>query len=82
LVGERATHAQFWVESTVHRANMDNVDRAQSSGWDRTQDNWYDSSGDYESPKWSEFSNESGSLRLDIREANGGALVDFVFTPR
>lgn len=78
---EGATHARFWVDTRVHDANMDNVDRCQGSGWNRTGDNWYDTTGDFDTPKWSEFSGPGGALRLDVREDGGGAMVDLVFTP-
>jgi hypothetical protein len=80
--GSAATQASYWIDDTVHNSNMDIVDRAQSSGWDRTGDNWYDTTGDFNTPKWSEFSNESGALRVDVHEVNGGALVELAYTPR
>lgn len=80
--GEASTHVRFWRDETVHRANMDAVGGAQDHGWDRTSDNWYDSTGDFNTPKWSEFANDSGTLRIDVEESGGGAIVDAVFTPR
>jgi len=92
---EAKTHARFWVKKqTVHEANMDSVDRAQDHGWARTGDNWYSSHGDFNTPKWSEFRREKPSdletaegrgrarLRVDVKESNGGALVDVVYSPR
>src|SRR4051812_25739511 len=92
---EAKTHAQFWVKkTTVHEANLDSVDRAQDHGWARTGDNWYSSHGDFNTPKWSEFLREKASdlemtegrgrarLRVDVKEANGGALVDVKYSPR
>jgi hypothetical protein len=78
---EAATHAQFWVKDRVHRANLDSVDRAQNNGWDRTSDNWYDTKGDFDTPKWSEFVSKDGKLRVDVKEAGGGSLVDVKYTP-
>jgi protein-disulfide isomerase len=78
---EAATHVQFWVEGSVHDANMASVDRAQSNGWDRTRDNWYGTTGNFEMDQWSEFDSAGGTLRIEVGESNGGALVDIVFTP-
>lgn len=51
------------------------------SHWSRVRDNWYGSSGDFNTPKWSELSNDSGTPRIDVEESGGGALVELVFTP-
>lgn len=79
---EAATHATFWRPVRVHRANMDSVDGAQDNGWTRTGDNWYSSTGDYDSPKWSEFKGPEGALRVDVKEDGGGARIDVKFTPK
>lgn len=75
------TEATFWVQKTVHDANMASVSRAQDNGWDRTSDNWYSSKGDFNTPKWSEFKNATGKLRVDVREQNGGATIVVKHTP-
>jgi hypothetical protein len=65
---EAPTHARFWKPVKVHDANMESVDAAQDHGWDRVSDNWYGSSGDFNSPKWSTFKSSAGELRIDIKE--------------
>lgn len=80
--GASATEAKFWVDGRVHDANMASVDRAQSNGWSRTRDNWYDTKGNFDTPKWSEFANAQGKLRVDVHEANGGAFIEVKYTPK
>lgn len=79
---EAATHAEFWVDKTVHDANMASVDQAQSAHWDRIDDNWYRSLDHSDAPKWSEFASGNGKLRIDIKQAGGGALIDVKYTPK
>ncbi len=79
--GSTATDAKFWVEKKVHDANIASVDRAQNTGWSRTSDNWYGSSGNFHTPKWSEFKSKDGKLRVDVKEVNGGALITVKHTP-
>jgi hypothetical protein len=79
--GVSATRGQFWRPVEVHRANIDSVDGAQRNGWKRVQDNWSDTKGDFNTPKWSEFQGPDGSLRIDVTEAGGGAMIDVKFTP-
>ena len=80
-VSDGATHAQFWRPTKVLRATMDSTSAAQDNGWTRNSDNWYSSRDTSEAPKWSELSNEKGKLRIDIKEAGGGAMIDYTFTP-
>lgn len=79
---EATAHAQFWKPVKVHRANMDSVDAAQNNGWKRSQDNWYGTKGDFNTPKWSEFLGPDGALRIDVKEAGDGALIDVRFKPK
>jgi len=80
-VSDGETHAQFWRPTKVFRATMDSTRAAQDNGWNRNDDNWYHSKDTSEQPKWSELSNEKGKLRIDIKEAGGGAMIDYKFTP-
>lgn len=71
---------KYWLQNTsVHDANMQTVDAAQGSGWSRTSDNWYGSVDTGDSPKWSELRGPTGELRIDIRQAAGGAFVELTF---
>ena len=80
-VSDGETHAQFWRPTKVFRATMDSTSAAQDNGWTRNNDNWYNSRDTSERPKWSELSNAKGKLRIDIKEAGGGAMIDYTFTP-
>ncbi len=75
-----AAKGSFWVATEVHDANMDAVEGAQDDGWSRIGDNWYGTSGDFDTPKWSEFANERGELlRIDVHGVGGGARVDVTY---
>ncbi len=66
----------YWVPGKVHDANMDAVSAAQDSDWARLDDNWYGTSGDFESPKWSTLGTERGdALRIEVQAAGVGARV-------
>jgi hypothetical protein len=60
---------------------MASVDAAQSSGWDRTSDNWYSKQGGFDDPSWSEFKGAAGKLRVDVKEEGGGASIEVKLTP-
>lgn len=79
--GSTPTTAQFWRPVRVHDANMGSVGSAQDNGWSRSSDNWYGTSGDFDSPKWSELKGAAGNLRIDVKEAGGGSMVDLKLTP-
>lgn len=81
-VSDGATHAQLWRPVEVHRANVDAVGQAQDNGWARLDDNWYHSKDFSGTPKWSELESEAGKLRIDVKEAGGGAQIDLTFTPK
>ncbi len=78
---DAATHASFWRPVRVHRANVDIVGQVQDAGWTRNRDNWYDTKGNYDTPKWSEFSSDQGKLRVDVREDGDGSSIKMVLTP-
>lgn len=66
----------YWAPGSVHDANMAAVGAAQDNGWARLDDNWYGTSGDFDSPKWSTLGLERGdALRIDVHEEKPGARV-------
>lgn len=67
--GSTPTTAQFWKPVRVHDANIASVGSAQDNGWSRNSDNWYATSGNFDTPKWSELKSAPGSLRIDVKEA-------------
>jgi hypothetical protein len=74
---EASTHAKLWVPLDVVDANLQSVAMAQDNGWDRTRDNWYHDMLDHaETPKWSELEGREGTLRIEVSEARGGAMIE------
>ncbi len=66
----------YWAPGSVHDANMAAVSAAQDSGWDRLEDNWYGTSGDFDTPKWSTLGLKRGdALRIDVHAEKPGARV-------
>lgn len=66
----------YWTPGSVHDANMAAIGAAQDNGWARLEDNWYGTSGDFDSPKWSTLGLERGdALRIDVEAEAPGARV-------
>jgi hypothetical protein len=80
--GSSPTKAVLWQGTKVHDANMASVAAAEDHGWDRNSDNWYSSKDFSDAPKWSELSNATGKLRIDVKEEGGGATITYSLTKK